>query len=171
MTGAPITGEFMDPGIPFADLLAYNSAENAHWKRWFAEHAAALDLPCDVAGAGTVRNLLLHIFATELFFANRVLDLPKADYETLPHQSLEELFAITAEAHAKFQDFLSKAAPEEWSAPVSLGFRDFKASQRKMVAQTVLHSVHHRGQLATFLRQQGFKQDWTHDLIASKVMA
>ena len=74
----------MDPGIPFADLLAYNSAENAHWKRWFAEHAAALDLPCDVAGAGTVRNLLLHIFATELFFANRVLDLPKADYQTLP---------------------------------------------------------------------------------------
>jgi hypothetical protein len=80
MTGGPITGEFMDPGIPFADLLAYNSAENAHWKRWFAEQAAALDLPCDVAGAGTVRNLLLHIFATELFFANRVLDLPKADY-------------------------------------------------------------------------------------------
>jgi len=34
----------------------------------------------------------------------------------------------------------------------------------------VLHSVHHRAQLATFLRQRGFKQDWTHDLIASKVM-
>lgn len=160
----------MDPGIPFADLLAYNADENEHWRRWFAQHVAALDLSCDVAGAGTVRKLLLHIFATELFFADHVLDLPKADYDKLPHQALDELFAITAEAHTKFQEFLSKAAPEEWTTPVSLGFRDFKASKRKMVAQAVLHSVHHRGQLATFLRQQGFKQDWTHDFIASKVM-
>ncbi len=38
----------MDPGIQFADLLAYNTDENDHWKRWLAEHVAALDLPCDV---------------------------------------------------------------------------------------------------------------------------
>ena len=122
----------MDPGLPFADLLAYNANETDHWKRWFGENAAALDLTCDVAGAGSVRNLLLHIFATELFFA--------------------------------------KATPEEWSTPVSLGFRDFKASKRKMLAQAIWHSINHRGQLATFLRQQGFKQDWIHDILASKVM-
>jgi len=123
-----------------------------------------------VAGAGTVRKLLLHIFATELFFASRVLDLPKVDYENLPHQTWGELFAIGAEAHRKFQQFLAQATPEEWTTLVSLGLRDFKASKRKMVAQAVLHSVHHRGQLATFLRQQGFKQDWTHDFIASQAM-
>jgi uncharacterized damage-inducible protein DinB len=160
----------MDPGISFADLLAYNADETNHWKQWFAEHAAALDLPCDVAGAGSVRKLLLHIFATELFFANRVLDQPKLDYDNLPHGTLGELFGIHTDAQAKFQEFLTKAMPADWSNPVSLGFRDFKASKRKMVAQAVLHSVHHRGQLATFLRQQGFKQSWTHDFIASRVM-
>jgi uncharacterized damage-inducible protein DinB len=160
----------MDPGISFSDLLSYNADETEHWKRFFAEHAAALDLACDVAGAGSVRKLLHHIFATELFFANRVLDHPKVDYDQLPHSSLDELFAIHAEAHAKFQEFLAKAAPEDWSIPVPLGFRDFRASKRKMVAQAMLHSVHHRAQLATFLRQEGFRQDWTHDLIASKVM-
>lgn len=160
----------MDPGISFADLLAYNADETHHWKQWFAEHAAALDLACDVAGAGSVRKLLLHVFATELFFANRVLDQPKVDYDKLPHGSLDELFAIHTEADSKFQEFLLKATPEDWSKPVSLGFRDFNASKRKMVAQAVLHSVHHRGQLATFLRQQGLKQNWTHDFIASKVM-
>jgi len=30
----------MDPGIPRADLLAYNADENARWHRWFGEHAA-----------------------------------------------------------------------------------------------------------------------------------
>jgi uncharacterized damage-inducible protein DinB len=160
----------MDPGISFTDLLAYNSDETEHWKRFFAEHTPAVDLECDVAGAGSVRKLLHHIFATELFFANGVLDQPKVDYDKLPHGSLDELFAIHHEAHHKFQEFLAKATAEDWSTPVSLGFRDFKASKRKMVAQAVLHSVHHCGQLATFLRQQGFKQDWTHDFIASKVM-
>jgi uncharacterized damage-inducible protein DinB len=160
----------MDPGLPFADLLAYNADETNHWKRWFGENTAALDLPCDVAGAGSVRNLLLHIFATELFFANRVLDLPKVDYDNLPRGTLDELFAIHTEAHNKFQELLAKASLEEWSTPVPLGFRDFKASKRKMVAQAIWHSINHRGQLATFLRQQGFKQDWIHDILASRVM-
>ena len=160
----------MDPGLPFADLLAYNAEETAHWKRWFGENAAALDLACDVAGAGSVRTLLLHIFATELFFANRVLDLPKVDHDNLPHATLDELFAIHTEAHSKFQEFLAKATAEEWATPVSLGFRDFKASKHKMVAQAIWHSINHRGQLATFLRQQGFKQNWIHDILASKVM-
>ena len=160
----------MDPGISFSDLLSYNADETGHWKRFFAAHAAALDLACDVAGASSVRKLLHHIFATELFFANRVLDQPKVDYDKLPHESLDELFAIHTEAHRQFHEFLAQATAEDWSIPVSLGVRDFKASKRKMVAQAVLHSVHHRAQLATFLRQRGFKQDWTHDLIASKVM-
>jgi uncharacterized damage-inducible protein DinB len=160
----------MDPGLPFESLLAYNADETAHWKRWFIENPAAVDLACDVAGAGSVRKLLLHIFATELFFADRVLDMPKADYDNLPHDTLDELFAIHESAHQKFQEFLAKATMDEWSRPVSLGFRDFKASKRKMVAQAIWHGINHRGQLTTFLRQQGFKTGWTHDILASKAM-
>jgi uncharacterized damage-inducible protein DinB len=160
----------MDPGMQFAYLLAYNADETDHWKRWFTQHPAALDLPCDVAGAGTVRKLLLHIFATELFFANHVLDHPKIDYESLPAGALDELFAISVEAREKFSKFLAGASLEDWTTPTAVGLGNLKASKRKMVTQAVLHSVHHRGQLATFLRQQGFKQDWTHDFILSKVI-
>ncbi|MGC2194700.1 MAG: DinB family protein [Terriglobales bacterium] len=131
---------------------------------------AALDLPCDVASAGSVRKLLFHIFTTELFFANRVLDESKVDYENLPHATLQDLFGLSVTAQEKFQQFLATASHEEWAKPVPLGFRDFKASKRKMMMQVVMHSIHHRAQLATFLRQQGFKQDWTHDFIVSKLM-
>lgn len=162
----------MDPGIPFATLLAYNADENEHWKRWFAEHPAALDVPCDIPVAGgTMRKLVLHIFATELFFAHRVLDQPKPDFENLVDGTLEELFAIGADAHAKFNRFLAQATAEDWTILQALGFRDLKVSKRKMLAQAMLHSVHHRAQLATLLRQQGHKQDWTHDFILSKAMA
>jgi uncharacterized damage-inducible protein DinB len=39
-----------------------------------------------------------------------------------------------------------------------------------MVAQAFLHGIHHRGQLATFLRQQGLDGMWVHDLILTNVM-
>jgi uncharacterized damage-inducible protein DinB len=142
----------MDPGMPFAILLAYNAEETANWKRWFAEHPTALDLPCDVAGAGTVRNLVLHILTTELFFAHRVLDRALPDLNNLPHGSLEELFAIGADAGTKFAQFLAQADDADWSTIQALGFRDLKASKRKMLMQAIFHSIHHRAQLATSLR-------------------
>ncbi|HMK21314.1 MAG TPA: DinB family protein [Terriglobales bacterium] len=160
----------MDPGISFADLLAYNTGENEQWKRWFAANPAALDLPCDVAGAGSVCNLVLHVFATELFFAHRLLDQPKVDYDNLPHSTLDELFAITTQARQKFDQFLANSTPDQWTTPLPLGFGNIKASKRKMLMQAVMHSIHHRAQLATFLRQQGFKQDWMHDFITSEAM-
>jgi uncharacterized damage-inducible protein DinB len=160
----------MDPGIAFTDLLAYNAEENDHWKRWFVENPAALNLDCDVAGAGSVRNLLHHIFATELFFAIRVLENVRMDNKDLPHETLEELFSISQTAHEKFSEYIAKASLEEWTTPIPLGFREVRASKRKMVMQAIMHSIHHRGQLATFLRQQGFKQNWVHDFIMSQVM-
>jgi uncharacterized damage-inducible protein DinB len=160
----------MDPGIQFRELLAYNADEHQHWRRWFADHPAVLDLACDVAGAGTVRKLVFHIVATELFFANLVHGLPRLDFEKLGSTTLEELFAISDEAHRKFEEFLDKATPEGWSEVIPLGFGSVKATPRKMLMQAVWHSINHCGQLATFLRQQGFKQDWMHDIILSKVM-
>jgi uncharacterized damage-inducible protein DinB len=160
----------MDPGISFTDLLAYNAGENNQWKRWFAANPAALDLACDAAGAGTVRRLLLHIFATELFFATRLLDEPMPDYEKLPHATLDELFAITTQACEMFNQFLANSTADQWSTPAPFGFRDIKASKRKMLMQAIVHSIHHRAQLATSLRQQGFKQDWVHDFIVSQAI-
>jgi hypothetical protein len=57
-------------GIQFDELLAYTEEENQRWQQFFARHPEALDLPLDIAG--NVRELVRHIFAVELFFANQV---------------------------------------------------------------------------------------------------
>jgi len=160
----------MDPGIGLAELLAYNAEENSHWKRWFGAHPAVLDLACDVAGASTVRELLYHIFGTELFFANFVRGLGRTNLEKIPPNTLDGLFALTEEANSKFGEFLDKSTEKDWAELKPLGFGTVKATPRKMVIQAIWHSINHRGQLATFLRQQGYKQDWTHDIILSQVM-
>ena len=160
----------MDDGIRFSDLLAYTDAEHAKWRQFFVLHPQALDLPCDVAGSGTIRELVFHIFAVNLNFAHMLLDLQRPDFKALPHATLEELFAIDEEATRKLRSFLQKARPEDWSAKATLGFIKKDVSKRKMMTQAMLHGVHHRAQLATALRQQNLKQDWIHDFVLSDVM-
>lgn len=160
----------MDDGIRFSELLAYTAEENRRWKEWFRKHPQAMDLPCDIAGSPTVHNLFLHIFTTDLFYAHRLLGLAPPDYKALPHATIDELFAIGEGAAAKLHQFMDRAGAEHWTDIVPLGFRDHKASRRKMMAQAGLHGVHHRAQLATLLRQQGYKPDWIHDIVMSDVM-
>jgi uncharacterized damage-inducible protein DinB len=160
----------MDSGIPFSDLMAYTESEHAKWKQFFVLHPRALDLPCDVAGSGTIRELVFHIFAVNLNFASMLLDLQRPDFKALPHATLDELFAIDEEATRKLRKFVQEARPEDWAVKAPLGHIKKDVSKRKMLTQAMLHGVHHRAQLATALRQQGLKQDWMHDFVLSDVM-
>jgi uncharacterized damage-inducible protein DinB len=160
----------MSEGIQFSELLDYTELEHGRWKQFFMQHPEALDLPCDVAGSGTIRELVFHIFAVNLNFAHMMLGLERPDFKTLPHATLKELFAIDEEATRKLRGFLKEARAEDWATKASLGFIKKDVSKRKMMSQALLHGVHHRAQLATSLRQQGLKQDWIHDLVLSDVM-
>jgi uncharacterized damage-inducible protein DinB len=160
----------MDDGIRFSDLLAYTELEHAQWKQFFTQHPEALDLPCDVAGSGTIRELMFHVFVVELFFAHRLLGLALSDFKALPHSTLDQLFAIDEEANQKLRKFLQEVRPDDWETKLPLGFIQRTVSKRKMMTQAMLHGVHHRAQLATALRQQGLKQDWSHDWILSDVL-
>jgi uncharacterized damage-inducible protein DinB len=44
------------------------------------------------------------------------------------------------------------------------------ASKRKLIAQAFTHSLRHWAQIFTYLRQQGLKQEWNHDLLMNKAM-
>ncbi len=160
----------MEDGIRFSELLAYTEQENRRWKEWFREHPEAIALPCDIAGSPTVHNLLLHIFTVDLYYAHRVSGIDLPDFKALPHANVDELFAIAELADGKFRKFMDVAYPKDWDEVLPLGFAERTASKRKMMTQALLHGVHHRAQLATLLRQKGFKQDWKHDFVLTDVI-
>ena len=159
----------MDSGVSFSELLTFTADENHRWKKWFQEHPQTLDLPCDIAGGSTVRTLVLHIFGVDLRYSHLLLGLDLPNFKLLPCATVDELFAIGEQADKKLREFIARANSKDWDEIVPLGFLDLKASKRKIMAQVVLHGVHHRAQLATFLRQQGYKQDWMHDFVLSGV--
>jgi uncharacterized damage-inducible protein DinB len=158
----------MKDGILFTELLDYTEEETRRWKQFFARHPDALELPLDIAG--DVRQLVIHIFAVELYFANAVLGMEKVDPDQLPKDSLDEIFAISQRAAQRFREFFARAEAEAWSQTVELDRINMRASKRKLVTQALTHSMRHWAQISTYLRQQGLKQEWTHDFLLSKAM-
>jgi uncharacterized damage-inducible protein DinB len=158
----------LNQGIQFDEFLAYSEEESQRWKQFFTRHPEALDLPLDIAG--TVRELVLHIFAVELFFANAVLDTKKVDPDELPTATLDEIFAVNEKATRMYREFFAQAKPEDWTKLIELSRIGLKASKRKLVAQALTHSMRHWAQISTFLRQQGLKQEWHHDFLMTKAM-
>jgi uncharacterized damage-inducible protein DinB len=158
----------MNGGIQFDEFLDYTQEENRRWKEFFVRHPEALNLPLDIAGS--VRELVRHIFAVELYFANQITGTGKSDPDELPSATLDEIFAISERAGRVYREFFLQATPEQWAEQVELGRINLKASKRKLVAQALTHSMRHWAQISTFLRQQGLKQEWNHDFLLTKAM-
>lgn len=164
-----------EAGISFAELLRSSAEENRRWREWFAQQPAALEVPIGEAGGPTASlgGMLRHIFLTELFYAELLNEKKNAtDYARVPASSLEELFAIADSAHQEFHSFLSRAGDDELETVLKLTRGDFSiaGTKRKMLAHVLLHSQRHWAQIATALRQQGYKPGWQHDLLFSQAL-
>ena len=59
------------------ELIAWNEATSHGWKRLLSAHPEALvAFPCDVRETRTLGELMQHIVAVELRYAERLQDLP-----------------------------------------------------------------------------------------------
>jgi uncharacterized damage-inducible protein DinB len=158
----------------FAEMLEANERETGKWKNWF-EHQPAelLDLPLGIAGAKDVREFLLHIFAVELRYAERLTNSTVTEYESLPTGSGRELFTVGDKARGLYRQYLSGVTDADLASVMEFPTRTagvLRASKRKMFTHAMLHGVRHWAQLATALREKGHGTDWGHDFLFSDVM-
>jgi uncharacterized damage-inducible protein DinB len=160
-------------GLSFGELLDYCAEEGNRWRDFFKKHPDALDLPCDIAGTKSVREVVLHIVAVQMRYAERLLNMPVTEYDTLAGKSGEELFALSRKSLEDLRSFAIAANDPDWDGMLTFPTRSagqLTASRRKIFIHALLHGVRHWAQLATYLRQKGYKQDWMHDFIASGVI-
>jgi uncharacterized damage-inducible protein DinB len=156
-----------EPAITFRELLAYTDYLAQRWLSYFEEHAAALEV--SVGGkTGTLRDLVAHTFQVEQFFADRLLSHPSPPPKKLESPALGELRQIHQDAHQKLAQYISLASEE--SLKKTQPFASVSPSNRKVLAQAVLHSVHHWAQVAMEVRQAGFPAEKPQDIIISPVM-
>jgi uncharacterized damage-inducible protein DinB len=160
--------------ISFAELLAANEAETHKWRKWFDEQpTSVMEVPLSIALAKSVHEFLLHIFAVELRYAERLMGLPVTNYEMLPAGSVAELFAVGERASAMYRDYLVNVTDEDLATVIEFPTRTagvVRASKRLIFVHALLHGVRHWAQLATALREAGYPTNWNKDFLYSNVM-
>ncbi len=158
----------MERGVSFQELMHYNDAETRRWREFLEQHRDALDVQVDIAGAKDICGLIVHIFAVELRYAERLLGAAATPYEQLPAGPLNEIFSIADTARQKLRHFLARATAADLGTVLTFETRTagaLSSSKRKIVGHVLLHGIRHWAQIATTLRQHGYKQDWPHDFI------
>lgn len=161
------------PNTSLQTLLAYVEEETDKWKAWFAAHPQALDTKMDIAHVEDARGLLNHIFAVEMRYGQRLLGEAVTPFEQFQARALDDIFRAGEEGRAKLRRFLQHASEDDVSRVMTirtLSVGDYKASAAKIAVHALMHGIRHWAQLATALRQQGFKTDWPHDFMYTGAM-
>jgi len=158
------------PALTATELLEWNDETAQRWKALLDAHPAALEFPCDVYGAGTVRGLLRHIFAVETRYAQRLSGEPATAYEQFPEGSAETLFALHDAAVAKYRKLLADplVAWQETLEFTTLSAGTQSATRKKILFHALLHGIRHYAQLATLVRKNGVQPDWPMDFLFSE---
>jgi len=151
-------------------LLEYTSAEQHKWHDWFLAHPNAWTVHFATGRTATIGALVLHIFAVELRYTQRLRDEKVTEWEEFRETSVEDVFELGDDARSQLVDFLTTA--EESELDKMLTFKTLTAgtvtaSKYKVASNIFLHGIRHWGQVATVLRQNGFTDQWPHDMLLS----
>ena len=158
--------------LSYTTLLELTSAEHRRWRDWFVEHPNGWTVPFATGRMATVGGVVLHIFAVELRYAQRLLDQDVTTWEEFRQTSIDEVFELGDHARGQLVHFLTTAPEKELGRVLTfqtLTAGMVSASKHKIASNIFLHDIRHWGQVATVLRQNGFADQWAHDLLLSRI--
>lgn len=147
--------------------MHWNHTTALTWKKVFAEHPEAMLFPCDIAKTETVGQLLQHIVAVELRYAERLAGREETPYEKVPYDSFDAMFATHELAMALYREVMTREN-YAWEEEIEFQTRSLgrmSATRRAVIFHALLHSVRHYGQLATVMRQNGVPVQWPMDFL------
>ena len=87
--------------LRYETLLELTSTEHHRWYQWFLEHPAAWSVPFATGRMATIGQLVLHIFAVELRYTQRLLDQEVTRWEDFSQTSIEDVFELGDNARAQ----------------------------------------------------------------------
>lgn len=155
------------------ELIAWVRRTARGWRELLEAHPELLGLPCDVRETHTVAQLLQHIVAVELRYAQRLSDEAQTPYEQIGFASVEAIFRTHASAMGRLSELLGRG-PEFWEAEVEFATRSagtLRGTRRTILVHLLMHSIRHYAQLATLVRQHGIGPGWEMDYLFMGVKA
>lgn len=162
----------MSFALAFEDIVGYSAFLSDSWHAWFEKNQAALDVPCDIMDTGSVRQLVKHIFAVELRYAEQLNGRRAPEYDELPDASLEDLYMIRARGAESLKEFLVATNDAALDAPFEVKTRSAGAlatTRRTVFIHAMTHATRHWAQLASLVRQAGYPSIGWQDYLFYKL--
>ena len=107
---------------------------------------------------GSVQGLLTHMLTTEFFFLARCEGKPihpkGAPDKALSLNEIQVAFSQVAEERGRYLNWLKDEMMEEEIA-IPIGGKEFKLARWQFLAQSLIHSAHHRGELSIVMTALG----------------
>ena len=103
--------------VGFSELLDHAQQESHRWHDWFNQHSQAFDVPIDIAGSSTVRDLLSHIVFVDLLFAEWLLG--------------ESITLAAIIDPARFTDRIDKTSPDAIFSVADSALQEVAKSSRE----------------------------------------
>ena len=158
--------------LSYRVLLEFTSVEQHRWHDWFLAHPSAWTASFATGRMATIAGVVHHIFGVELRYGQRLRDERVTEWEEFEETSIEDVFELGDFARGQLIDFLTTAPESELDTVLT--FKTYTAgvvtvNKHKIASNILLHSIRHWGQVATELRQQGFTDQWPHDMLLSDV--
>lgn len=153
--------------IPATDLLRWNDVTTARWVAFLNANPEILALSCDIRNSQTVAQLLQHIVAVELRYAQRLASQPESDYADVPFDSPDAILSTHTRALNLIQPLLDDAT-YDWAAEIefqTITMGRLKSTRTVVLLHMLFHGIRHYAQLATLVRASGFKPDWPMDYL------
>ena len=141
------------------------------WRNLLESHPEILSVPCDIRETTSVAQLLQHIVAVELRYAERLNELPQTSYESIPFDSVDAIY----KTHGRAMDLLRPLIDRDeqfWETVLEIKTRSagtMRASRRTVLAHLFTHSVRHYAQLATLVRNHGIPSGLDMDYILMRL--
>jgi uncharacterized damage-inducible protein DinB len=158
--------------LSYQALLELTSTEHHRWHDWFLEHPEAWAVSFATGRMATVGGVVMHIFAVEMRYAQRLLDREVTQWDDFGQATIEEVFELGDQARGMLVQFLTSAPESELDRVLTfqtLTAGTVTASKAKIASNIFLHDIRHSGQVATVLRQNGYADQWAHDMLLSSV--
>jgi len=156
-----------EPSLSAEEMLAWNDRTAKTWRDLVEHDPGVLLLECDIYGVSTVGQLLQHIVAVETRYAQRLSGAAETPYEAIPYSNAAEIFGAHHAATEIFRAELAKGG--DWDAKFefqTLTMGRARASRKTVFFHAQMHSIRHYAQLATLVRQHGFKTTFPMDYLA-----
>lgn len=149
------------------ELIAWTEATSTGFQGLVTAHPEALAFPCDIRETRNVGELLQHIVAVELRYAERLHGLPETAYDNVSATDPAAIYAVHDRAFALLRE-LEGRDDDFWEEILPMTTRrgdHLRVARRYMFVHLLMHSIRHYAQLATLLRQHGVPPAWPMDYL------